>query len=355
MDRNSEEFEPMGICAICREAYKVTVSWKKIFSHIAFTLILPLAIIFLVQIEISALLANKIKFNQIIDEYQTGNSSYANILQAHISSEIIILYASKAICWIIICVFSLLSTSAVVYTIACIYSAKDITFKKVRSAVPKVWKRLMITFLWNLLIVLVYNFIMALVIFLLAILFLVLSQIFSFKFDIKSASGIVLSVILMVFIFIPYLIGAMYISLVWYLASVTAILEDISGIEAMKKGKDLLKGKLWISFFTYITLQICYSGTLSVFSSLVVHGHGECLAVVGRAISGIFCLVLLVMFLHFGLVIQTIIYFVCKSHHKESIDKSSLADHLDGYHHGDYVPLSSNENAQPAGAFVRFL
>lgn len=210
----------------------------------------------------------------------------------------------------------------------------------------------MVTFLWNFLIVIVYNFIMALVIFLLALLFLVLSQVFSFKFDVKSTTGIILSVILMVFIFIPYLIGAMYISLVWYLASVTAILENISGIEAMKKGKDLLKGKLWISFFTYVTLQICYSGTLSVFSSLVVHGHGGCLAVVGRVILGIFCLVLLVMFLHFGLVIQTIIYFVCKSHHKENIDKSSLADHLDGYHHGDYVPLSSNENVQPAGAFV---
>ncbi|KAI3926653.1 hypothetical protein MKW98_014300 [Papaver atlanticum] len=320
MDRNSEEFESMGICAIYREAYKVTVSWKKIFSHIAFTLILPLAIIFQVQIEISALLV--IKFNQIIDEYQTGNSSYANILQAHISSEIIILYASKAICWIFICVLSLLSTSAVVYTIGCIYSAKDVTFKKVRGAVPKVWKRLVITFLWNLLIVL---FIFS------------LAQIFTFKFDVKSTTGIIISEILMVFIFIPYLIGAMYISLVWYIASVTAILEDISGIAAMKKGKDLLQGKLWISFFTYITLQICYSGTLSVFSLLVVHGHGE---------------LLLVMFLHFGLVIQTIIYFVCKSHHKESIDKSSLADHLDGYHHGDYVPLSSNENAQPAGAFV---
>ncbi|KAI3947896.1 hypothetical protein MKX01_034561 [Papaver californicum] len=353
MDRNSEEFESMGIFGIYREAYKVTLLWKKIFSHIALTLILPLAFIFLAQIEISVLLANKFQFNlqTIVDEYQTGSSKYPNnLLQDQISSEMIILYASKAIFWLFICILSLLSTSAVVYTIACIYSSKDIIFKKVRSAVHKVWKRLLITFLWNFLIVFVYNFIMALVIILLAILYLVLSQIFSFKFDLKSTIGIVLAVILMVFIFIPYLIGAMYISLVWYLASVIAILENISGIEAMKKGKDLLMGKLWISFVAYITLQICYSGTISVFSSLVL--RGECLAMVGRVILGIFCLVLLVTFIHFGLVIQTIIYFVCKSHHKEKIDKSSLADHLDGYHHGYYVPLSSDENVQLGGASV---
>ncbi|KAI3849337.1 hypothetical protein MKW92_025887 [Papaver armeniacum] len=52
MDRKSKEFESMGIFDIYREAYKVTMSSKKIFSHIALALILPFALITLAQIEI---------------------------------------------------------------------------------------------------------------------------------------------------------------------------------------------------------------------------------------------------------------------------------------------------------------
>ncbi|KAJ6774139.1 PROTEIN putative-RELATED [Salix purpurea] len=60
-------------------------------------------------------------------------------------------------------IFSLLSTAAVVYTIACIYTAREVTFKKVMSVVPKVWKRLMITFLSIFIAVFLYNVVSILV------------------------------------------------------------------------------------------------------------------------------------------------------------------------------------------------
>ncbi|KAF9682697.1 hypothetical protein SADUNF_Sadunf05G0135600 [Salix dunnii] len=37
-------------------------------------------------------------------------------------------------------IFSLLSTAAVVYTIACIYTDREVSFNKVMSGVPRVWK-----------------------------------------------------------------------------------------------------------------------------------------------------------------------------------------------------------------------
>ncbi|KAI3856649.1 hypothetical protein MKW92_028231 [Papaver armeniacum] len=134
-----------------------------------------------------------------------------------------------------------------------------------------------------------------------------------------------------------YVIGNMYITLIWLSSSITTILEDISGSKAVKKGKDLIKGKLLISLFNYLTLEFCCQKILSVFFSSVLHGEG--VAMVGRVSLGIVCLVMLVVLLHFGLVIQTVIYLVCKSYHKESI---SLADHLDGYLPVSYTPLSSN-------------
>jgi hypothetical protein len=36
--------------------------------------------------------------------------------------------------------------------------------------------------------------------------------------------------------------------------------------------------------------------------------------------------------------VQSVLYFVCKSHHNESIDRYALSEHLDGYL-GEYMPL----------------
>jgi hypothetical protein len=32
-----------------------------------------------------------------------------------------------------------------------------------------------------------------------------------------------------------------------------------------------------------------------------------------------------------GILAQTVLYFVCKAYHNESIDRYTLSDHLDGY------------------------
>ncbi|KAI3889509.1 hypothetical protein MKX03_023623 [Papaver bracteatum] len=332
MDRKSEEFESMGIFDIYREAYKVTMSQKKIFSQIALALILPLAFILLAQIETAELLSNKIFSNlKTVDD---------NLLHSQVSSDLIIFYVFISIYMLFTSVLSLLATSVIVYTVAYVYSSKDINFKKVMSVVPKVWKRLMITFLWKLLVLFVYNVIIVLVIILLAILYVFLSKILSVHI---YKSAVIIFVILMT-IFI--IIGAMCITLVWFLASVISILEDIRGIEAMKKGKNLIKGKIRISWRIYFTFQSCCAAVQFAFR------YQDSLALVGRVSLGISCLLLLVIFIHFGIVTQTIVYFVCKSHHKENIDKSSLADHLDGYYLGYYVPLNEDANLHLEGNSV---
>ncbi|KAI3966586.1 hypothetical protein MKW92_030565 [Papaver armeniacum] len=330
-----KEFQSMGIFDIYREAYKVTLSWKKIFSQIAFALILPLAFILLAQIEIAELLSNKIFSNL---------KSFDDNLHSQVSSDLIIFYLFTAISMLFTSVLSLLPTSAIVYTVACVYSSKDISFKKVMSVVPKVWKRLMITLLWKFFILFVYNFIIVLVTILLAIFYFCLSKILSVH--IHKLAVIIFGIPMMIFI----MIGAMCVTLVWFLASVISILEDVSGIEAMKRGKNLIKGKIWISWRIYFTFQSCCAAVQFAFRYHVV--HGDSLALVVRLSLGICYLLLLVIFIHFGIVTQTIVYFVCKSHHKENMDKSSLADHLDGYYLGNYVPLNEDENLHLGGNFV---
>ncbi|KAE8077034.1 hypothetical protein FH972_015640 [Carpinus fangiana] len=77
----------------------------------------------------------------------------------------------------------------------------------------------------------------------------------------------------------------------------------------------------------------------------VVESDGRELSLVNRVAYEIVCLLLYSKLILFGLVIQTVIYLVCKSYYHEIIDKSVLSDHLEVYG-GDYVPLKSDAEVE---------
>ncbi|EXB37653.1 hypothetical protein L484_021860 [Morus notabilis] len=326
MDREPEELQFLGAFGIYKEAYKIIFSLRKIFSQITLALILPMSLIFLIHKEISNALFRKILINESnLDQTIVGSPKY-NKLSHLISTELITLWLFKVAYFTFLLIFSLLSTSAVVYTIACIYTGKEATFKKVMSVVPKVWKRLMVTFLWTFLAFSAYN--IAAVIVLFAALLSVNST-----YDADLVIGIVLV--------IAYLLGFVYLSLIWHLACVVSVLEDIRGIEAMNKSKGLIRGKTGVAMIIFSKLAFSVFVLQFAFQRLVVDGWS--LGVVDRVGYGIICLLVLLKLVLFALVIQTVLYFVCKSYHHEGIDKSALSDHLDVYQLGEYVPLKAKD------------
>jgi hypothetical protein len=191
--------------------------------------------------------------------------------------------------------------------------------------VPKVWKRLMVTFLCAYAVFFVYNFITFFVIILLAI-----------SIGIKNG-GVILFIFLMIF----YFIGFVYLTLIWQLASVVTVLEDLYGFKSMVKSKELIKGKMGLSIFIFLVLNVSFVLIRLVFKVVVVNGTW-CFGVVDRTAYGILSLLLLSLLFLFGLVLQTVLYLVCKSYHHENIDKSALADHLEVYL-GEYVPLTAKD------------
>ncbi|XP_010999841.1 PREDICTED: uncharacterized protein LOC105107569 [Populus euphratica] len=323
MDREQEEMQFLGVFGIYREAYRIIFSWRKIFSQITLALILPLSFIFLAHIEVSNVLFAKIIYNEEeLDETQVGTRKYEKISDM-ISSEWVSFWLFKAAYFTFLLIFSLLSTAAVVYTIACIYTAREVTFKKVMSVVPKVWKRLMVTFLSIFLAVFAYNFVSILVV--ITCVFLV---------------GPNKVVPLLLFLLILYFMGLVYMSIIWQLASVVSVLEEASGFKAMMKSRELIKGKMWVAIIIFFKLNLSSVALHILFEKKVVHGSS--LGILNRASFGILSLLVLLVLYLFGLVIQTVIYFVCKSYHHENIDKSALSDHLEVYL-GEYVPLKSKD------------
>ena len=73
-------------------------------------------------------------------------------------------------------------------------------------------------------------------------------------------------------------------------------------------------------------------GLLFVYEMFVEYSRGYFeLAMVWRVLIGILCGLLLLMLFLLFFVTQTVLYLVCKSHHREVIDKLSLSTFLEAY------------------------
>ncbi|XP_059629934.1 uncharacterized protein LOC132272873 [Cornus florida] len=330
MDREQEEMQFLGPFGIYTEAYKIIISWRKIFTKITLALILPLSFIFLAHIKVSELLTSRIIHNEVeLIDAQAGTQRY-NKLSDLISSEQTTYWLFQLAYTISLFIFSLLSTSAVVYTIACIYTAREVTFKKVMSVVPKVWKRLMLTFLSTFLAFFAFTLVFLIIL-------IIWTFLWAYTIGIRHINTLV---VISYIIMIIYGVGFLYMTVVWHLANAVSVLEESYGFKAMVKSKNLIKGKMWVVIVVLLMLNISSFAIYKVFEKFVVHGGS--LSLVYKVGFGILCLSLQSMLSLFGLIIQTIIYFVCKSYHHENIDKTILSDHLDVYL-GDYVPLKETD------------
>ncbi|GMI82962.1 hypothetical protein like AT5G44860 [Hibiscus trionum] len=290
MDREQEAMQFLGVFGIFKESYKLISSCRKIFSYITLALILPLSFIYFVHAQVSNLFFSR-KFN-------TANYDKPFDLISH---EWLYFWLFNAAYFILSLTFSLLSTAAVVYTIACIYTARELSFNKVMSVVPKVWKRLLVTFLSIFVAMFFYRFVAG-----------VVAGIVLFIWAISDRGIQTVGVAVLSFLVILFIVGFLYLTTVWHLASTISVLEEAYGFPA----------------------------TIA-FKRLVVEGTS--IGMVSRVVYAIVCLLLLCTTILFGLVIQTLVYFVCKSYHHENIDKSALSDHLEVYLLGEYTLLKTKD------------
>jgi hypothetical protein len=333
MERDQEDLQFLGFFGILKESLKIIFSLKKIFTQITVTLILPLSFIFLFHIQVFEILFSD---NNILNANNPNtydlSSSMSLLWAAVLLFRLAAFWLFKASFFTFLAILSLLPISAVVYSIACMYAEKEITFRKVASVVPKVWKRLVVTFAWSFAIFLDYNVVGG-------ALFVVAGAFVGF--------GPIGIVIIYPFLFIFYFIGFVYLSIVGSLASVVSVLEDVCGFQALLKSKALIKGKMGISAGFFILLLVCIIGIRKVFDLFVLPGR-----VRFREGVGTICLVFLLMVTLFWLVVQTFIYFVCKSYHHENIDQNSLADHLESYVEGNVPPKAKDVRLGGMTTFV---
>ncbi|KAL3851591.1 hypothetical protein ACJIZ3_013473 [Penstemon smallii] len=310
MDLASEELQFLSISDILKESISIPKQSPKTFYLITLTLIFPLSF---------AILAHSLFTHPILSQLQSDPTSSS-------SSDWTKLLIFQFFYLIFLFAFSLLSTAAAVFTVASLYTSKPVSYSYTIAAIPSVFKRLFITFLWVSLSMVVYN-----IVFLGFLVLLIIAV---------DTENVVLFLFSMVVIFLLFLGVHVYISALWHLASVVSVLEPVYGFAAMKKSYELLKGKTGVGFvLVFGYLAVC--GIINaLFGSIVVHG-GDDYGVMTRIMVGGFLVGVLVIVNLIGLLVQSVFYYVCKSYHHQGIDKSALYDHLGGYL-GEYVPLKSS-------------
>ncbi|XP_061348101.1 uncharacterized protein LOC133293541 [Gastrolobium bilobum] len=328
MNREQEDMQFLGLYGVYKESFKIILSWRNIFSQITLTLVLPFSFIFLIHIQISHFLYRKIIHNiEEIIETPQGTPQYQN-LSDMITSEYATFWLFKLVYFTFLFIFLLLSTSAVVYTIASFYTARDITFSKVMSVIPMVLKRLMVTFMCTIFAFLAYN---AMAVFIFIV----------YALTIGVQSGGILGLVV---IGILYLIGFVYLAVVWQLSSVVTVLEDSYGVEAMMMSNELIKGKMGLSLLIFLKLIVSFILVQFLFKKVeVVFVHGWRLSLVDRTAFGMLRFLMMSHLFIFGLVLQSVLYFVCKSYQYQNIDESDLLDDLEDYHGEYYEPLKAKD------------
>lgn len=314
MDRDQTQFGSLGFIGIYRETFRIIFKWRRIFSQITLALIVPLCVLSLAHSKLTELFLGTILTNTDFGAYRrTDDTSEIQVLYR--GHGWISFYVFKVIYFTILLLLSLFSTSAVVYTIACIYTTKDHTFRKVMSVVPKAWTRLLVTFFWSFAIYLIFSTIC-------------IGLLVGWAYVVRTSS--IFGIILFVILVLAFIVSYLYITLICQLAYVASVLEVDYGRKAIVKGRSLLKGKFGSSvccFLVLLVVLVVVEVVFELFVSIDAFNVGIGL----RIFVGVVSLVLLVFLYLINLVYQTVIYFVCKSYHKENIDGPALAHHLEGY------------------------
>ncbi|CAO2205465.1 unnamed protein product [Urochloa humidicola] len=328
MECEPEELQFLGAAGIYASSAQILRGpHRPLFARVAAAFVVPLSALFLLHIAISHALFTHIDTDDTaLDASSPGTDSQRRLL-SRLASDWLALLLFKAAYLLALLLLSLLATAASVFSVASVYSAKHdaLSFPRVLSVVPRVWRRLAATFLAAFALLFAYHAVFVIV-------FLGLL--------VAADSGSGLAGLLAFLLVVAYLVGLVYISVVWHLASVVSVLEDYKGFAAMRKSKDLIQGKLPTAAAIFVTLNLVFAFVELAFRAWVVKAGSS--PFFSRLLVGLLALAALSCVVMLALVAQTLVYLVCKSYHHESIDKAGISDHLEVYL-GDYVPLKASD------------
>ncbi|GLJ55734.1 hypothetical protein SUGI_1197080 [Cryptomeria japonica] len=282
MDTKEKSLHLLGTFGIVGEVFKIIHSQFKVLGIITLVSILPPVLITLANILLASYVRSMIYYEK--SDFETG--LYILKWTEFLVVEVV---------WITFFYMGLMpSIAAVVYTVAGVYKGEQGISVE---SLPAVWKRMLITCMWHFLASLV----------------------------IVVGFGFVMMLSIWMPLGIPFLIGlvvfgclGMYVTMVWHMATVVSVMEeDYYGFAGLKRSQRLIHGKrltAWGLLMFLIVFVGLFNFAAVVGNYFSVNFWVSLLYTVGYVVfaSGITLM---------WEVTQSVLYFVCKAHHGDSLDQ----------------------------------
>ncbi|KAF8399536.1 hypothetical protein HHK36_015403 [Tetracentron sinense] len=213
---------------------------------------------------------------------------------------------SAASCFPLYITFSLLSKAAIVYSVDCTYSMKKLDASKFFAIIIKIWRRLVLTYLWVCMVV-----VGCLSLFL--VLLVAVCNIFSI---VGCPSVLIVYPAMMVGLVFSVLFANVII--ICSIAIVISVLEDVSGPQALLRSGALIKGQTQVGLLIFLGSTMGMAFVEGLFEHRVKtlsYGDGSSRIWEGPLLVIMYSFVVLI-----DSMMSTIFYFTCRSSNTESLE-----------------------------------
>ncbi|XP_010551632.1 PREDICTED: uncharacterized protein LOC104822182 [Tarenaya hassleriana] len=298
---NHQQFHPMNALEILRETVRILRYNLGAFMLTAAVLICPVSAVLLPNLLVDESLVEKLTVRLLIVTESSGLPLKPFV--KHSCRKFAETAVSSAMCFPLSVTLSLLSRAAIVYSVDCTYSRTNADVSKFIVTVQRLWKQLVVTYLWICLVIVgcLTSFFVILIAICSSFSVLGLSP------DLHTYGAIVVGMVFSV-VFANAII-------ICNTAIVVCILEDLSGHRALVRASDLIKGQTQVGLLIFLGSTIGLAFVEGLFEHRVKnlsYGDGSSRIWEGPLLVVMYSFVVLV-----DSMMSAVFYFSCRFYRSE--------------------------------------
>ncbi|KAJ6910306.1 hypothetical protein NC652_021088 [Populus alba x Populus x berolinensis] len=307
-DSRNLQFYSTSALEILRETARILRcnSWS--FMTIAALLICPVSAILLSNVLVDQSIVKRLSTRLLLVAKSSGLPLRPLIKQlCHRFAEMAV---SSATCFPLFITLSLLSRAAVVYSVDCTYSRKDVDGSKFLAMISKIWRRIVSTYLWSCMVIVGCLTLFFVLLVAVCSTFLVLGFWPELNLYAAMIVGLVFSVIFANAI------------IVCNIAVVISVLVDVSGPQALLRSSVLIRGQTQVGLLIFLGSTIGMAFIEGLFEHRVKtlsYGDGSSRIWEGPLLVIMYSFVVLI-----DLMMSAVFYYSCRSHGMEASDGECL-------------------------------
>ncbi|KAL2904056.1 U-box domain-containing protein 25 [Bienertia sinuspersici] len=301
------QFRSMSVLEILRETVRILRYNCGGFMAIAALLICPVSAVQLSNLLVDHSIVRRLTIRLLLIARTSGLPLNPIVKQS--CQKFSEMAVSTVVCFLFYVTLSLLSKAAVVYSVDCTYSKKQFDASKFCVIVSKLWKRVVVTYVWACMVIVG-------VVTLFLVLLIAICNVFlvsGFIPDLVVYPGIVVGLVFSV-VFANAII-------ICNIAVVISVLEDASGPQALLRSSILIRGQTQVGLLMYLGSTIGMAFVQGLFEHRVKtlsYGDGSSRIWEGPLLVIMYSFVVLIDYM-----MTAVFYFSCRSYSMEAANEEA--------------------------------